>query len=140
MRKAKANWERFSWSQALQTNPPDSAPIDQARPLFKKSKKQKRRYGSRRLLTLDTIESAQEVRRGTRQACREFEGGMWRLRDLRDQIVRTKRVCATLAAEQRSNAKEAVIKELKSKVEVNNTTIDAKGKEIPILIEMRAHV
>jgi hypothetical protein len=83
-------------------------------------------------LTLDAIDSAQEIRRGARQACREFEGGMWRLRDLRDQEVRTKRVYATLAAEQRSNAKEAVIKELKSKGEVNNTTIDAKGKEISI--------
>ncbi|KAK3829992.1 MAG: hypothetical protein J3R72DRAFT_496177 [Linnemannia gamsii] len=37
-----------------------------------------------------------------------------------------KRVYATLAAEQRSNAKGAVIKDLKSKIEVNNTTIDPK--------------
>jgi hypothetical protein len=80
-------------------------------------------------LTLDAIDSAQEVRRGARQACRGFEGGKWRLRDLRDQEIRTKRVYATLAAEQRSNAKEVVIKDLKSKVEVNNTTIDPKGKE-----------
>jgi hypothetical protein len=91
-------------------------------------------------LALDAVDSAQEVRRGARQACREFEGGMWRLRDLQDQEVRTKRVYATLAAEQRSNAKEAGIKELKSKVEVNNTTIDPRGKEISILIEMRAYV
>lgn len=80
-------------------------------------------------LTLDAIDSAQKVRRGARQACREFEGGMWRQRDLRDQEIRTKRVYAALAAEQRSNAKEAVIKELKSKVEINNTTIDPKGEE-----------
>ncbi|KAF9538417.1 hypothetical protein EC957_006764 [Mortierella hygrophila] len=78
-------------------------------------------------LTLDAIDSAQEVRRGARQACREFEGGKWRLRDLRDQEIRTKRVYTTLAAEQRSNAKEAVIKDLKSKVEDNNTTIDPKA-------------
>lgn len=80
-------------------------------------------------LTLDAIDSAQEVRRGARQACREFEGGMWRLRDLRDQELRTKRVYATLAADQRSNAKEAVIKELKGEVDVNNTIIDPRGKE-----------
>lgn len=80
-------------------------------------------------LTLDAIDSAQKVRRSARQACREFEGGMWRLKDLRDQENRTKRVYATLAAEQRSNAKEAVIKDLKSKIEVNNITIDPKGKE-----------
>ncbi|KAG0255892.1 hypothetical protein BGZ95_005643 [Linnemannia exigua] len=67
-------------------------------------------------LTLDAIDSAQNVRRGARQACREFEGGKWRLRDLRDQEIRTKRVYATLATEQRSNAKEAVIKDLKNKV------------------------
>lgn len=73
-------------------------------------------------LTLDAIDFAQEVRRGARQACREFEGGVWRLKDLRDQETRTKRVYATLAAEQRSNAKEAVIKDLKSKV-------DPEGKE-----------
>ncbi|OAQ23204.1 hypothetical protein K457DRAFT_1824833 [Linnemannia elongata AG-77] len=80
-------------------------------------------------LTLDAIDSAQEIRRGARQACREFEGGMWRLRDLRDQELRTKRVYATLAADQRSNAKEAVIKELKGEVDVNNTIIDPRGKE-----------
>ncbi|KAK3846026.1 MAG: hypothetical protein J3R72DRAFT_520738 [Linnemannia gamsii] len=67
------------------------------------------------------------VRRGARQACREFEGGTWHLRDLRDQEIRTKRVCATLTVEQRSNAKEAVIKNLKSEVEVNNTSIDPKA-------------
>ncbi|KAF9536905.1 hypothetical protein EC957_009424 [Mortierella hygrophila] len=66
-------------------------------------------------LTLDAIDSAHGVRRGARQACREFEGGKWRLKDLRDQEIRTKRVYATLAAEQRSNAKEAVIKDSKSK-------------------------
>ncbi|KAF9536483.1 hypothetical protein EC957_010708, partial [Mortierella hygrophila] len=43
-------------------------------------------------LTLNAIDSAQEVRRGARQACREFEGRKWRLRELRDQEIRMKRV------------------------------------------------
>ncbi|KAF9544796.1 hypothetical protein EC957_011700 [Mortierella hygrophila] len=62
---------------------------------------------------LDAIDSAQEFRRGARHVCRQFEGRKWRQRDLRDQEIRTKR--------------EAVIKDLKSKVEVNNTTIDPKA-------------
>ncbi|KAK3846473.1 MAG: hypothetical protein J3R72DRAFT_486735 [Linnemannia gamsii] len=46
MKKAKANWERFSRTQSSHTRPSTPTPIDQAPPLYKKSKKQKRRHGS----------------------------------------------------------------------------------------------
>lgn len=47
MKKAKANWERFSRTRALPAGPPAPAPIDQAPPLYKESRKRERRHGSR---------------------------------------------------------------------------------------------
>ncbi|KAG9073275.1 hypothetical protein KI688_001067 [Linnemannia hyalina] len=48
MKKAKTNWERFSRSQTSHTGPSAPTPIiDQAPPLYKKSRKQEMRHGSR---------------------------------------------------------------------------------------------
>jgi len=47
MRKAKANWERFSRTQTSHTGPPAPPSINQTKPLYKKSKKRERRHGSR---------------------------------------------------------------------------------------------
>jgi hypothetical protein len=47
--------------------------------------------------TLEEIDTAQKTRRGARKPCREFEGGIWRQRDLRVQETTTKWTYATIA-------------------------------------------
>lgn len=51
--------------------------------------------------TVDEVEASQEIRRQSRQPCREFENAPWRIRDLRTQELTTRRVYTTLAARQR---------------------------------------
>jgi hypothetical protein len=47
MKKARTNWERFSRTQTSHTGAAAPTPIDQAPPLYKKSKKRERCHGSR---------------------------------------------------------------------------------------------
>ncbi|OAQ21974.1 hypothetical protein K457DRAFT_26554, partial [Linnemannia elongata AG-77] len=46
LRKAKANWERFSRTRTSHTGPPAPPPINQETPLYKKKKKRERRHKS----------------------------------------------------------------------------------------------
>jgi hypothetical protein len=61
--------------------------------------------------TVDEVEVSQEIRRKSRQPCREFENASWRIRDLHQQELTTKRVYTTLAARQRHQAKDMVLAE-----------------------------
>ncbi|OAQ35675.1 hypothetical protein K457DRAFT_12899 [Linnemannia elongata AG-77] len=59
--------------------------------------------------TIEEVEVAQEVRRQSRKPCRDCENAGWRLRDLHTQELRTKRVYATIAAQQRHKIKKMVL-------------------------------
>lgn len=71
--------------------------------------------------TLDEVEASQEIRRQSRQPCREFENAPWRIHDLRTQELTTRRVYTTLAARQRQQAKDMVLAE--------SATVAALGRQ-----------
>jgi len=64
-----------------------------------------------KVATIEEVEAAQEVRRQSRKACRDFENADWRLRDMHTQELQTTRVYATLAAQQRHKVKDIVLAE-----------------------------
>ncbi|KAG0064077.1 hypothetical protein BGZ90_002382 [Linnemannia elongata] len=71
--------------------------------------------------TVDEVEASQEIRRQSRQPCREFENAPWRIHDLRTQELTTRRVYTTLAARQRQQAKDMVLAE--------SATVAALGRQ-----------